>query len=45
MFPIAESVSQRTFALPFFNDLSKSEIEIVAQSLEVLIGQENLTRT
>jgi perosamine synthetase len=45
MFPIAESVAQRTFALPFFNDLSKSDIEIVAQSLEVLIGQENLTRT
>jgi len=44
MFPIAESVSQRTFALPFYNDLSKHEIDHVAQVLEVMIGQENLSR-
>lgn len=45
MFPIAESVSQRTFALPFYNDLTRNEIEQVAQTLELLIGQENLSRT
>jgi perosamine synthetase len=45
MFPIAESVAQRTFALPFYNDLTRGEIDMVAQALEVLIGQENLTRT
>lgn len=44
MFPIAESVSQRTLALPFFNDLTSREIDSVAQALEVMIGQENLTR-
>lgn len=45
MFPIAETVSQRTLALPFFNDLTSREIDSVAQALEVMIGQENLTRT
>jgi perosamine synthetase len=44
MFPIAESVSQRTFALPFYNDLSAHEIDHVAEVLEMLIGQENLSR-
>ncbi len=42
MFPIAESVSQRTLALPFYNDLSPREIDHVCQALEVMIKQENL---
>jgi len=45
MFPIAESVSQRTIALPFFNDLSARDIEIVCQTLEVMISRENLRRS
>ena len=45
MFPIAESVSQRTFALPFYNQLTRSEIDHVGQVLDVLISQENLSRT
>lgn len=45
MHPIAESVSQRTIALPFFNDLTQDDIEIVAQTLEVLIERENLVRS
>ena len=45
MLPIAESVSQRTIALPFFNDLTTDDIEIVAQTLEVLIERENLVRS
>ncbi len=44
MFPIAESVSQRTIALPFFNDLAPRDIDIVCQTLEVMIQRENLTR-
>jgi perosamine synthetase len=44
MFPIAEAVSQRTIALPFFNALSEREIEIVAGTLEVMVGRENLRR-
>ena len=45
MFPIAESVSQRTIALPFYNDLSPKDLESVCQTLEVLIKNENLARS
>jgi perosamine synthetase len=44
MFPIAEAVSQRTIALPFFNGMTSREVEIVAATLEVMIGRENLRR-
>ncbi len=44
MFPIAESVSQRTIALPFFNTLTQREVDLVCQTLEVMIGRENLRR-
>lgn len=44
MFPIAESVSQRTIALPFYNDLSTRDIDSVCQTLDVLIGRENLSK-
>jgi perosamine synthetase len=36
-FPVAESVAQRTIALPFFNRLLDEEIELVCQTLEVMI--------
>jgi perosamine synthetase len=42
MFPLAESVSQRTIALPFYNDLTDAEVDDVCRALEVMIGQENL---
>lgn len=45
MFPIAESVSQRTLALPFFNDLSARDVDLVAQTLEIMIARENLKRS
>jgi perosamine synthetase len=41
-FPIAESVSQRTIALPFHNDLTEREVDHVCQALDVLIRQESL---
>jgi perosamine synthetase len=44
MFPIAETVSQRTIALPFYNDLTPRDIDYVAQTLELMIGRENLSR-
>ncbi|QOI99162.1 MAG: DegT/DnrJ/EryC1/StrS family aminotransferase [Phycisphaeraceae bacterium] len=44
MFPIAESVSQRTIALPFYNTLDRRDIEIVSQTLELMIKRENLKR-
>jgi dTDP-4-amino-4,6-dideoxygalactose transaminase len=43
-FPIAESVSQRTIALPFYNTLTTRDIDIVAQTLEVMISREHLSR-
>lgn len=45
MFPIAEAVSQRTIALPFYNSLTERDVEIVCATLEVMIGRENLRRT
>jgi perosamine synthetase len=42
MFPIAESVSQRTIALPFFNGLTARQVDAVANTLEMLIKHENL---
>ncbi len=43
-FPIAESVSQRTIALPFYNDLSERDIDIVCGTLELMMSRENLGR-
>lgn len=43
-FPIAESVSQRTIALPFHNRLTEREIDLVAQTLELMLKRENLKR-
>ena len=36
-FPIAESVSQRTIALPFYNNLKEEEINYVVKNLKELI--------
>lgn len=44
-FPIAESISQRTIALPFHNRLSRREIDLVAQTLKLMISRENLKRS
>lgn len=44
MFPIAESVSARTLALPFYGDMLERDIDLVAQTVQVMIGRENLSR-
>ena len=44
-FPIAESVSQRTLALPFFTRLAPREIDLVVQTLELMIDREQLSRS
>ena len=41
---IAEAVSQRTIALPFYNSLTARDVDIVGSTLEVMIGRENLRR-
>ncbi|MCC6284938.1 MAG: DegT/DnrJ/EryC1/StrS family aminotransferase [Phycisphaerales bacterium] len=43
-FPIAESVSGRTIALPFFGRLSGREVDLVAQTLELMIQRESFSR-
>ena len=43
-FPIAESVSDRTIALPFHNQLTDRDIDLVAQTLSLMLTRENLAR-
>lgn len=45
MFPIAEKVSERTLALPFFNDMTSREADLVVQTLDLMLKRENLKRT
>lgn len=42
-FPITESVAQRTLALPFHNRVADHEIDLVCQTLEVMIQREKFT--
>ena len=44
LFPIAESVSSRTIALPFFGGLTPREVDLVSQTLELMLSRENLSR-
>ena len=43
-FPIAESVSDRTIALPFHTGLTERDIDLVAQTLNLMLTRENLAR-
>lgn len=43
-FPLAESVSQRTIALPFHPRLDTTSIELVTQTLRVMIQREQLLK-
>lgn len=44
-FPIAESVCQRTIALPFHSKLTDRDQDFVVQTLELMISRENIRRT
>ena len=44
-FPIAESVSNRTIALPFHTNLGEREIDLVSQTLELMLAREGLRGT
>ncbi|TVQ63784.1 MAG: DegT/DnrJ/EryC1/StrS family aminotransferase [Phycisphaerales bacterium] len=44
-FPIAETVAGRTIALPFYTTLTEREVDLVCQTLEVMIQRENLRRS
>lgn len=43
-FPIAESVAQRTIALPFFNRMDETQVELVAHTLKVMLQREHLLK-
>jgi len=43
-YPIAESISDRTIALPFFNRLDAADLDIVVHTLKVMIQREQLLR-
>ncbi len=44
MFPIAESVSQRTIALPFYNRLDETSIELVVMTFKIMLQREQLLK-
>jgi perosamine synthetase len=44
-YPVAESVSQRTIALPFFTRLTEREIDLVCQTLELMMTRVAFTRS
>ncbi len=41
-FPITESISDRTLALPFFNQLDETRIDLVCHTLSVMLQRERL---
>lgn len=43
-FPIAESVSQRTIVLPFYNRLDETHIELIVHTLSVMLRREQLLK-
>jgi perosamine synthetase len=44
MFPIAESVSQRTIALPFFNRLDETSLELIVMTFKIMLQREQLLK-
>lgn len=44
-YPIAESVSARTIALPFHSNLTEREVDYVCQTLSLMISRENIKRS
>jgi perosamine synthetase len=43
-FPVAERISQRTIALPFHNRLDENDIDLVCQTLELMIKRQMFRR-
>jgi perosamine synthetase len=44
-FPIAESVSERTIALPFFTRITEREVDLVCQTLELVMARTTFSRS
>ena len=43
-FPIAESISHRTIALPFYNNIDETQIDLVCHTLKVMLQREQLLK-
>lgn len=43
-FPIAESISERTLALPFHNHLDETRVELICHTLKVMLQRERLLK-
>ncbi|MEO1235286.1 MAG: DegT/DnrJ/EryC1/StrS family aminotransferase [Planctomycetota bacterium] len=43
-YPIAESISERTIALPFFNRMDETQVELACHTLKVMIQREQLLK-
>lgn len=43
-FPTSESVSGRTIALPFYNNMTEEDVDYVCRTLELMIERENIRR-
>ena len=43
-FPIAESISERTIALPFYNGLDETHLDLVCHTLYVMLQREQLLK-
>jgi len=41
-FPVSESICERTLALPFFNRMDETQVELVCHTLKVMIQREQL---
>jgi perosamine synthetase len=44
-FPISESVSTRTIALPFYNDMTEKDVDHVVRTLKQMLDRENIRRS
>ena len=44
-FPVAESVSHRTVALPFFTGITDREVDLVCQTLELMMSRITFSRS
>jgi perosamine synthetase len=43
--PVAESISQRTIALPFYTSMTQNEVDIVSQTLELMLTRGSFSTT
>lgn len=43
-FPIAESISDRTIALPFYNRMDENTVELVCHTLKIMLQREQLLK-